>query len=298
MGTVEYTTIVTGLQWSIVTYIDLRFRPDGIINTPPIAAVLSPQYAIVNRTTQITIPVSDVNAADDVRCRWSVYTPGYRRRRRSNDEIKLYPTNTPMSTSSYRRLSENGETILVREKRAKCKGGCSSSCAKGCACTCTPCRGTTCSGASCTTNGDCPVVTTTVETPGTIKTTSSFPNRQAVDECGGIGNPSMMPNGTTLSGCTVTFKGLVSDTWYALALQVTHPTSNQLVLPFFLSFTGRRFHQYFQSDSVEFSASTTSHLCDASTDMWISTRHFSSPTLFRCTSQCFDQFQYICFDSL
>jgi len=59
-----------GLQWSITTLIDLRFRPDGIINTLPTARVVSLQYAIVNRTTTITIPVSDVNSGDDVRCRW------------------------------------------------------------------------------------------------------------------------------------------------------------------------------------------------------------------------------------
>lgn len=76
----------TGLQWSIVTYIDLRKRPDGIINTPPVASVVSPQYVTVNRTAQIKIPVFDANAGDDVRCRWSKYTPGYRRRRRHSDE--------------------------------------------------------------------------------------------------------------------------------------------------------------------------------------------------------------------
>jgi hypothetical protein len=49
-------------------------RPEGFINTPPVAIVVSPQYAVVNQTTQITIPVSDPNAGDDVRCRWSVQT--------------------------------------------------------------------------------------------------------------------------------------------------------------------------------------------------------------------------------
>ena len=66
----------SGLQWSISCFIDLRMRPNGIINTPPVASVVSPQYAIVNQTTQIKIPVSDVNTGDDVRCRWSVVTPG------------------------------------------------------------------------------------------------------------------------------------------------------------------------------------------------------------------------------
>jgi hypothetical protein len=57
--------------WSIVSLIDLIRRPDGIINTPPVAQITSPQYVIVNRTTIITISVSDVNAGDDLRCRWS-----------------------------------------------------------------------------------------------------------------------------------------------------------------------------------------------------------------------------------
>ncbi|CAF5094151.1 unnamed protein product, partial [Rotaria sp. Silwood1] len=74
------------LDWSIVTYIDLRKRSDGFINTPPVAKFVSPQYAIVNKTIQINIPVSDANAGDDVRCRWSTYTTGYRRRKRFDKE--------------------------------------------------------------------------------------------------------------------------------------------------------------------------------------------------------------------
>jgi hypothetical protein len=60
----------TGL-WSIVSLIDLRIRSDGIINTPPTAHVASPQYVIVNTSTAIQIPVSDVNTGDNIRCRWS-----------------------------------------------------------------------------------------------------------------------------------------------------------------------------------------------------------------------------------
>lgn len=60
--------------WSIVSLIDLRRRPDGLINSPPVAQVTSPQYVIVNRTTSIRIPVSDVNKGDDLRCRWSLKT--------------------------------------------------------------------------------------------------------------------------------------------------------------------------------------------------------------------------------
>ena len=58
-------------DWSITCLIDLRRRPDGLINTPPVSNVASPQYVIVNRWTQIAIPVSDANQRDDVRCRWA-----------------------------------------------------------------------------------------------------------------------------------------------------------------------------------------------------------------------------------
>lgn len=61
---------------------------------------------------------------------------------------------------------------------------------------------------------------TTSEIPGTIPSTSSFPNRQAVDECGGICYPNRTPAGTTLSNCTLNFTGLVADAWYAVAVQV------------------------------------------------------------------------------
>ncbi|CAF1165953.1 unnamed protein product [Rotaria magnacalcarata] len=52
-----YATSTSNLQWSIVTLIDLRVRSDGMINTPPVANVLSPQYVIFNTTTLINIPV-------------------------------------------------------------------------------------------------------------------------------------------------------------------------------------------------------------------------------------------------
>lgn len=216
----------SGLQWSMVTYINLRLRSDGFINTPPVASVVSPLYAIVNQATQITIPVFDVNAGDTVRCRWSQYIPGYRRRKRydSNDENKEF-VNRNDGSSIYEKPLGVKETILRREKRARCSGTCGSTCDKGCRCSCTSCRGTTCSGKSCTTNAGCQRVSTTVDTPGTTKLTTSYPNRQAIDECGGICYPGSMPSGTTLSGCTISFTGLVADTWYAVALQVNTPNT-------------------------------------------------------------------------
>ena len=85
--------LMNNLPWSLVCSIDLRFRPDGYINTPPIASVVSPQYAIVNRTTRITIPVSDVNTGDDVRCRWAI-------KNQTIDECGgiCYPSSVPKGT--------------------------------------------------------------------------------------------------------------------------------------------------------------------------------------------------------
>ena len=279
---------VSGLQWSLVTYIDLRLRPDGFINTPPVASVVSPQYAIVNRTTQIAIPVSDVNSGDDVRCRWSVYTPGSRRRRRlDNQEEKGYAY--PNLTSTIQeKLYENGENVHIRKKRGKCLSGCTSTCAKGCSCNCATCTGTTCSGVSCTTSAGCPILTTTAETPGTIGTTLSYPNRQAIDECGGICYPSSVPSGTTLSDCTISFKGLVPDSWYAVALQVHRLKINntslkklyfQCLLVYFC-LIGRRFYQHYRYNTNELGASTVLNLRHGSTDMWVSTNYSAPQSLF------------------
>lgn len=138
------------LPWSLAATIDLRRRPDGIINTPPVASVISPQYAIVNQETQIIIPVSDANSGDEVRCRWAVYT-----------------------------------APLTRRKRSK--------------------------------------VARSADEP--------------IDECGGICYPGSMPAGTTLSSsnCTISFKGTVANTWYAVAIQVNrsqHVEKCQYLFPF------------------------------------------------------------------
>jgi hypothetical protein len=64
--------VATGSNgWSIVSLIDLIRRPDGLINSPPVPHVISPQYVLVNTTTIINIPVTDANVGDDIRCRWS-----------------------------------------------------------------------------------------------------------------------------------------------------------------------------------------------------------------------------------
>lgn len=62
---------IASASWSVVSLIDLHWRTDGCINTPPVASVISPQYVIVNIRTYINIPVTDANINDNIRCRWS-----------------------------------------------------------------------------------------------------------------------------------------------------------------------------------------------------------------------------------
>lgn len=114
-----YSPAISNLDWSIVTLIDLRLRDDGVINTPPVADVASPQYIMVNTTTLIEIPVLDMNTNDDIRCRWA------------------------------------------------------------------------------------------------MKHINS-----SINECGQICYPKGLPKNTTLSNCTLSFTGLIPNTWYVIALQV------------------------------------------------------------------------------
>jgi len=208
------------LDWSIVSYIDLRKRIDGFINTPPVATISSPQYVIVNKTTIINIIVSDANPGDDVRCRWSTYTSGFRRRKRS-DEEKL--TQKKYAVQLYKTM-EHEENNVTRIRRQTCVG-CGSTCPLGCTCNCGMCDLSICTGISCVTVGGCGIATTTsttitIDTPGTLKLTSSYPNRQSIDECGGICYPTSVPIGTTLSNCALNFTGSKAGVWYAVAIQV------------------------------------------------------------------------------
>ncbi|CAF0979910.1 unnamed protein product [Rotaria sp. Silwood1] len=242
-----------GLDWSIVTYIDLRKRSDGFINTPPVAKFVSPQYAIVNKTIQINIPVSDANAGDDVRCRWSKYTTGYRRRKRFDKEEHIKHRSDIYFLSE---VASDREFIHTRKKRQGCST-CLSSCPYGCSCGCNGCTSTTCTGTTCTDSGGCSATvatttihttttttvaatttgattainTTTTETPGTPKSTSTFPIRQAIDECADICYPNSVPSGTTLSNCTITFTGHKAGVWYAVAIQVEDFISGSSMTP-------------------------------------------------------------------
>ncbi|CAF3834577.1 unnamed protein product [Rotaria sp. Silwood1] len=185
-------------SWSMLCSIDLRMRPDGFMNTPPLATIVSPQFVIVNTTTTIQIPVSDVNSGDDVRCRWSVHQPGYRRRRRSfenDDTMHLY------TTYMYPNLVADEEIAHIRRKRSCVRCG-STVCLVGCNCDCPGCRGTTCTNNTCTTNPSCPVRPTTT----TKRTTISYPNHNPIDECGDICYPNAVPANTTLYNCSVTLR--------------------------------------------------------------------------------------------
>ncbi|CAF4769119.1 unnamed protein product, partial [Rotaria socialis] len=219
------------LQWSLVTHIDLRMRPDGFINTPPVVKFVSPQYTFVNKTVNIDIPVSDINAGDDVRCRWATYTTGYRRRRRHSHEEENR-NNHEYTAHRYQIKNHNEEIMSSRKKRWSC------GCEYNDHCSSASCAVAFCLGAKCTSTC-CDIVvtpsttttatfstamttdaTTTQETIGTLRSTSSFPTRQAIDECSDICYPGNLPNDTTLSNCTVTFTGPTVGVWYAIAIQV------------------------------------------------------------------------------
>lgn len=178
----------SGLPWSILSLINLVRRNDGRINTPPVASVIAPQYVVVNTTIDIKIPVSDANG-DDVRCRWSIYRPGFRRRRDvDREEI------------------DSRRSFFVREKRQGCSACNTGSCVTSCPCSCPGCQSTTCNGTTCLEVPSCPHLIPFVNPP--------------LDECGGICHTNGLPNSTTLSNCTVSFTGLVAGAWYVVALQV------------------------------------------------------------------------------
>ncbi|CAF1215305.1 unnamed protein product, partial [Didymodactylos carnosus] len=57
--------------WSISCNIDLHLRPDGYYNTAPVATMMSPINIQKNVQETITIPVSDANDGDILKCRWA-----------------------------------------------------------------------------------------------------------------------------------------------------------------------------------------------------------------------------------
>ena len=198
-------------DWSIVFSIDLRIRSDAFINTPPKAEIISPQYTFVNQTSEIRIHTTDDNRSDVIRCRWAIDTLASGRRKRSFFKTKV--TNNRYRRTINRNCSETGCTVH---------------CEEDCPCICAGCLGTTCTGTVCANNSICSSLTgtsSTIDTSTSIST-STLLFRPAIDECGGICYPSSLPHDTTLHECTISFRGLIANTWYAIALQVK--TSNNL----------------------------------------------------------------------
>ncbi|CAF1125751.1 unnamed protein product [Rotaria sp. Silwood1] len=75
--TISTTTVSScynsGSSWSIGCCLDLSIRLDSIINTPPVATIISPIHVPVNTQTNIKLPVIDADN-DVIRCRWAQNT--------------------------------------------------------------------------------------------------------------------------------------------------------------------------------------------------------------------------------
>jgi hypothetical protein len=110
------------------------------------------------------------------------------------------------------------------------------------------------SASACSTSGGCPNVTATAQTQGTLKPTSSYPNRQSIDECGGNCYPGSVLTITTLQGCTISFIGLVPNTWYVVAIQVNRP----ICLPTNFLYI----HELFKIINSDISIVTHSHIVE------------------------------------
>ncbi|CAF0912723.1 unnamed protein product [Didymodactylos carnosus] len=64
----------SGMDWSIACSIDLSIRPDGKLNTPPVATMISPINIPAGITQYIPIPILDADN-DYLKCRYSTKTP-------------------------------------------------------------------------------------------------------------------------------------------------------------------------------------------------------------------------------
>ncbi len=60
-----------GGTWTVTNEINLTIRPDGLINTSPVTSTLPVIYRTVNVQHVHVIQMSDADATDTLRCRWS-----------------------------------------------------------------------------------------------------------------------------------------------------------------------------------------------------------------------------------
>ena len=87
---------VVGANWSLAVRIDVNPRPDnGLYNSAPVAAVMSPINIPYNKTITLNIPVADADG-DTLRCRWSTNSNG------TNECGGVCPPNSlPPNTAIY-----------------------------------------------------------------------------------------------------------------------------------------------------------------------------------------------------
>ncbi|CAF0922470.1 unnamed protein product [Didymodactylos carnosus] len=72
--TVAFISSNSNKNWNIACTIDLRVRPDGFINTPPVASMISPIAVPAGIRQYIPVPTLDADN-DYVQCRFSTKSP-------------------------------------------------------------------------------------------------------------------------------------------------------------------------------------------------------------------------------
>lgn len=67
------STLVVGANgnWNLITRINTFLRPDGLLNSSPIATTLPIIYKAISVTHVHVVPLSDFDGTDVLKCRWS-----------------------------------------------------------------------------------------------------------------------------------------------------------------------------------------------------------------------------------
>ena len=71
-----FATLVVGSNsaWNVITRINTVIRPDGLINSSPVATTLPIIYKAISITHVHVVQMSDFDGTDVLRCRWSTST--------------------------------------------------------------------------------------------------------------------------------------------------------------------------------------------------------------------------------